>query len=421
LKILFISNHFSLPNQAGAPRPWKVAHYLRSLGHEVTIITNRRHYFDENIEVGGTKHTTPQIVQGIKIVGVETTAGRRKCLIKRLLNYFSFSYMSYLVGRKIEKPDVIIVGTPPLIVPLTGLLLAKKHKAFTVLEIRDLFPETAVALGKVKNKMVQFLWEWWENFLRKRYDHIVAVVPRIRKSLLEKGFPQKKVTTITNGFDPDNLQEERHLTTELVNYFNDNKNKFIVAYGGGMGYAINLLTVIQAAERLKEKKSILFVFFGEGERKAFYLDYVRERGLVNCRFFPAQPRNIINLVFKTVNGLVHSFIDNDFFKCALPNKIFEYHGAGKPIIFAGVGDTADLIRKAGSGIVVNPENAQEMADAVLFLSSHPEKAQAMGEAGRAYISEHYRRDVVFQKWDKILEMVERAPSISSETNLLRVA
>jgi len=401
MNILFISNHFSLPDQPGAPRPWKVAHYLRSLGHDVTVITNRRHYLDENIKVGGRKHATPQVVEGIKIIGVETTVGRRKSLIKKLLNYFSFSYMSYLVGRKIEKPDVIIVGTPPLIVPLTGLLLAKKHKAFTILEIRDLFPETAVVLGKLKNKMVQSLWEWWENLLRKRYDHIVAVVPRIRESLLEKGFPKEKVTTITNGFDVEH-NGACALPSELEDFFQKYSDKYVVVYAGGMGYNNNLMTMLEAANLCRDDDSIVFALFGEGELKPHYTQYAREKNLSNCFFFTLQSRKVINEVFRRSGALAQSFLDTEFHKCIFSNKIFEYHGAAKPVIFAGRGDSANLILEAGSGLVVEPENPQEFADAVKYLALHRDEAQHMGFSGHKYILKYYPREKVFEAWNVVL-------------------
>lgn len=404
MKILLVSNHFSLPHQPGAPRPWKVAHYLKTLGHDVTVITNRRHYFDENIEIGGTKHETPQVVEGIKIIGIRTTSGRRKSLFKRLLNYFSFSYMSYFVGSKIEKPDVIIVGTPPLLVPLTGLLLGKKHKAFTILEVRDLYPETAVALGKLKNRMVQSIWEWWENVLRKRYDHIVAVVPRIRKSLLEKGFPSEKVTTITNGFDVEH-NEVCTLPSEIELFFQEHSDRFIIVYGGGMGYANNLMTILEAADLCKDENSIIFALFGEGEQKSRYVRYAREQKLSNCFFFGLQSRKVVNEIFRRSGALVQSFLDTEFHKCVFSNKIFEYHGAARPIVYAGRGDSAELIGKAGSGLVVEPENPQALLEAVKYLASHPKESEAMGHSGYEYIMQHYLREKVFEAWNDVLRHV----------------
>lgn len=406
MKILFISNHFSLPDQPGAPRPWKIAGYLQSRGHEVVVITNRRHYFDEQIEVGGPDIHRPQVVDGVQIIGVQTSTGRRSSLFKRLLNYCSFSYQAYQMGKKIESPDIIIVGTPPLLVPLSGLLLGKKHDSFTVLEIRDLYPETARVLGKVGNKATLFLWEKWENFLRKRYDHLVAVVPRIRKALLQKGFPPEKVTTISNGFDVEYSNETPTLPDGLGDFFAKHSERFMVAYGGGMGYAINLLTVIQAAELCRKESELLFLFFGDGEKKAQYIEYIEQKGLENVFFFPPQSRVVINRVFRRVDALVHSFFDSEFFDCAFPNKIFEYHGAGKPIVFGGRGDTADLIRAAGSGIVVEPENSGQMAEAFRFLAANPKQAAGMGQAGLSYISNNYRRDAVFKKWDFLLKDIE---------------
>lgn len=402
MNILYISNHLSLPDEPGAPRPWKVALYLHLLGHEVTVITNRRHYFDENISFDRARYLRPQVIQGVKIVGVETTPGRRKSLTKRLFNYFSFSFMSYWVGKKLNRPDIIIVGTPPLIVPLTGWLLGKKFRASTILEVRDLFPETAVSLGKVKRKEVVYFWELWENFLRKRYDHIVAVVPGIKEALLKKGFPKENVTTITNGFD---IEQKKSCTLPYIlkHFFQEQSDRFIVVYGGGMGYGNNLFTIVQAAELCSNDKNLVFAFFGEGEQKREYVKYVKQKGLKNIFFFPPQQRLVINQVFRLASALVHSFSNSDLFRYALPNKIFEYHGAGKPIVFAGKGDTADLIRMAGSGIVVEPENPQEMAQALRHLAANPEKARSMGEAGLVYIQKHYQRQVIFLEWANVLE------------------
>jgi len=357
---------------------------------------------DEHIKIGGLKATKPQLMDGIKIVGVQTTVGRRKSLLKRFINYISFSYMSYLVGYRIEKPDIIIVGTPPLIVPLTGLLLGWKHKAYTILEIRDLYPETAVVLEKVRNKTIQFLWESWENLLRKKYNHIVAVVPRIKMSLVKKGFVPDKISTIINGFDIEN-DETCVLPNEIEDFFIKNSKKYVIIYGGGMGHGINLKTVIQAGEICQENSKIIIALFGEGDLKNQYIEYVNKKGLANIFFFSAQTRKVINEVFRRADALVHSFINNDFFKCALPNKIFEYHGSGNPIVFAGKGDTADLINEAGSGIVVEPENPKQMAEAFQYLANNREDGIQMGKSGSVYIKKYYRRETTFAKWQKIIE------------------
>lgn len=405
MKILFLTNAFSFPNQPGMPRPFKIAQYLVRHGHQVTVITNQRHYIDEKIRVADDNKNF-EFLGGIRIIGVETTHGRRKSLGRRLLNYVSFSVAAFQAGIKLEKYDIVLTGTPPpLAVPLAGLALAKKHKAFSILEIRDLYPETAVALGQLRNRWLIRFWRFWEQYLRMRFDHVVGVVPGIRDKLIKRNFPANRVTTITNGYDWES-EKSFYLPVALEKSLPKAPPNFLVLYGGSMGYASNLLPVLQAAESLRDE-NIKFAFFGKGEKRIFYEDYVRKKGLENCLFFSPQPRNVISEVYKRSSALIHSYIDSEFFAYALPNKIFDYHGAGKPIVFAGMGDTADLIRTAGSGIVVNPEDPERLAQAIKFLSVNPSEAKKMGESGKKYITEHYNRERVFSHWNKLISIAER--------------
>jgi putative colanic acid biosynthesis glycosyltransferase WcaI len=403
MNVLFISNHFSLPGQPGAPRPWAVARYLSRRGHKVTVITNKRHYLDENIKIGGEgADIIEEIVEGVRIISVETTPGRRKSLAKRLINYGSYTLQTLRVSMRLEVQDVIIVGTPPLLVPLTGILAGIKHRAMTILEIRDIYPETAVALGKIKSTLLIRIWDWFENCIRKKYDHIVAVVPRIRQILLEKDFSGNRVSTITNGYERE-TDDIENLPDSLENFWKHHFHKFKVVYGGGMGHGINLMTVLEVAKECRGNSDIIFLFFGEGDLKGRYERFAADHALANTFFFPPQKRTVIKEVFKRADALVHSFIADDFFRCALPNKIFEYHAAGKPILFAGVGDTADLINRAGSGIVVEPENVGQLKAALLQLVNNPDMADKMGSSGSVYIRKHYDRMAIFKKWDSILE------------------
>lgn len=376
--------------------------YLSSLGHEVTVIINRRHYFDERIEAGKQGWTDwLKDEKNIRIISVTTTPGRRKNLIRRFINYLSFSFNAFKAGMIEAQPDVILVGTPPLVVPLIGILLGKYHSAFTILEIRDLYPETAKALGKLKNRFIEYLWEMWENLMRNHYDRIVAVVPDIRDSLIDKGFSDSKIYLITNGYDQDN-DKPCNLPETIETFFVNNKEKFIVTYGGGMGYGNNLKTILEAAVHCKEKTKIVFAFFGEGELKQEYIRFLKAQKLNNCFFFDIQSRQVINAVYRRSSALIQSFWNNRFHRCVFTNKIFEYHGAGKPILFAGSGITANLIKNANSGIVVEAENPEALAKAISFLAGNPEKARQMGLSGKNYIYKHYRREIAFKRWDSLL-------------------
>jgi len=404
MKILYLTNHFALSSHPGAARPWKVAQYLRKLGHDITVITNHRHYLNENIKVGNTDISNPFVVDGVEIIGVHTTSGRRKTIGKRILNYLSFAIGALLVGLKLDKNRIIISGTPPLLAPLTGILLGFYWNAYMVLEVRDLHPEKAIALGKLNSRFLILLWRGYELFLRNLYDHIVAVEPSTKKALLKKCKYRHKVTLITNGFDLEQL-EEIALPRDLDDVFNKYREWTKVVYGGGMGFG-NYLTPIIDAAYLVQREKIVFLLFGEGELKAKYKMAINKRGLENVLIFSAQSRKVIAQVFRQADILAYSAMKNKFFDGLLTNKIFEYHGAAKPIVFSGRGTMAKMIQTAGSGIVVVPEKHVDLAEAIKYLSKNQDAAEKMGLAGRSYILKYFQRDVVFLGWKKVIDLAE---------------
>jgi glycosyltransferase involved in cell wall biosynthesis len=356
---------------------------------------------DETITVDANASKEYLLRKKIKIYSVETSSGRRKNFKRRLINYLSFSVSALRVSYKLPKQDLVIVGTPPLIVPIAGLLISLKHRAHSVLEIRDLYPETAVALGKLKCKLLIRLWERVENMVRSQYDQIVSVVPGITRTLEKKGFSSSKIYTITNAYDAyENYSVV--LPNRVRQLFDNNEGKYIFVYAGGMGYSNNLKTILEAAYLCQKDPSILFVFFGEGELKNGYLKLLKKKNITNCLFFPLVSREIINVVFRKSYALMQAFWDSEFHKCIFTNKIFEYHGAGRPIVFAGNGDSAELVQIAKSGLVVEAEDPEAFADAVLQLVSDRNLAEQMGQSGKQYITRHYAREEVFEKWQHVL-------------------
>lgn len=405
MKILLVFNNLTPPEQPGLPRPYEIAAFLRDEGHDVTAIASCRNYLDDSIQSWAPG---VNLYQGLKVIGVVTTMGRRKSLLRRLRNYLSFSWKALMTGLRLpDRQNVVVTATPPLVVPLTGLLLGWKHGARTILDIGDLYPETAVALRKVTNPVLIKAWGLFESTLRKRYDHLVACVPHIYDTLLAQGHPAHRVTLVPNGVD---LSGNADVSAPpwLLDEFASLQGSFKVIYGGVMGYGVNLKTVLEAAALLRDKDGIVFMFFGNGELRQEYERYVAERHLANCRFYDPQPRDVIKDVFRRAGALIHSYYDDGFFEGALPNKIFDYHGSGRPVIFAGRGSSAELIEHAGSGVVVPPERADKMAEAIEALAGDTELADRMGRQGRQFVTENYARRTLFLRWNHILNRIVEA-------------
>src|SRR5262249_48424212 len=143
------------------------------------------------------------------------------------------------------------------------------------------------------------------------------------------------------------------------------QGKFVVLYTGKFGQANDMFTILRAAKRLVDRSTeIRFAFIGEGEKRAEYEQFVEHEDLTNFELLGG-------LTGDTARGYIHAaqlgvqaFCNNSFWRCALSTKIFDYMLAEKPIVFAGEGDTADLIQAARAGIAVTPEDHCALADAI---------------------------------------------------------
>jgi len=400
MHILYITNHFSLPDQPGAPRPWQVARHLQKQGYFVTVLTNRRHYLDESIHINNQTICKNDEHERIDIIGVETIPGRRKSLSHRVVNYFIFSLKILLRGLNLSKIDAVIAGTPPIFTPIAGRLIGWRHHAFTILEIRDLHPEKAVAVQAIRSNYLICLWRFYEFIMRNVYHHLVAVEPSTHRRLLEKGFSFNKLTLIPNGIDEEHMRP-RPLPDFLKVQFLRYKNWTIVTYGGGLGIGNFLHPVFEAADLCRHEQVVFFIF-GEGEMKNEYMAYVNNKKLQNVCFFPLQTRQIINEVFRRSTVLIYSVRKDIFFDGLMTNKIFEYLASGRPIVFSGKGDMAKIIRDARAGICVDPEDPYKIDQAVRFLIKNPASGDLMGQNGKLYVVKHHLRNKIFNKWRKVL-------------------
>lgn len=405
-RVLFLSYHLPTPEEAGAGRPWAEATLLRESGHDVTVLTAGTHYLSGESNRRGKGLWSEETRDGLRIIKTWAPSGFRKSMARRLLNYAAYAGLALLKGLAL-RADYVFMGTDPLFIIPVGFLIARLRKARLVLDERDLFPDTAIALGYMHPGFATNLLEKWHNLVRRSAWHIIAATPGIKRMLVEKGIAGDKVTVMVNAFPPPALftaegTEPSARRAEAPkagppapsDTLADLGSGFVALYGGGMGLANELMTVIRAAAHLQaEGIPVTFLFVGEGDRKKEYIAYCQENKISNCRFLSALPRSAMSSVLARADVCIHSLQANPFWRCALSSKVFDYLAYGKPLVFAGEGDIVDLIHASGGGIAVPPENPEAFAAAIRRLYNDPELRRRMGVSAREYIKDHFSRDV----------------------------
>lgn len=393
MRILFLTYHFPTPDQSGAGRPWNTASLLRDLGHEAIIVTAGTHYLTgEDIRRNRRGLSSEENVGGFHVVKTYSPPDYRRSVARRLVNYLAFAAGAVLAGLRQCDIDAVLVATDPIFIMPVAYLLSLIKRAPLILDERDVYPDTAIALGVLKSPTVICILDWWHNFMCRKAPAILAATPGIKRILLNKGVQGKKVFVLPNVRAISPLADACRIRKEIRTRC-DWESKFLVLYAGNFGQANDIMTILKAAISLSEPCPwIHFVFIGAGEKKAQYMTFCREEGLPNVDFLAAMPWLELRGYLAAADVTVHAFPDVTFWDCTLASKIFDYLWAAKPVLFCGRGDTADLLDISGAGEAIQPGEPEALSRSIARLSQMPSAAKEMGERGYQYVVEHFSTD-----------------------------
>ena len=393
MNILCLTFHLPLPEEPGAFRPWMEARLMRDLGHSVTVVTSAIQYMSgEDLRGGKRGWCTEEHRDGIRILRVWGVRNYRANLWRRLLHYLTYAGLAGIASlARAGKAERVFIGTDPIFVTPIARLVARIKGAGLVLDERDLYPETALALGVLKPGVLSSIISAWQRSMRKRARRILAATPGIQARLLELGVPAERVRLLYNAdayLDARSTEVDREMAGKrLLEHYAPKDAKFIVVYAGGMGRANDVDTLLNAAELLHDERDIGFVLAGDGERRVDYEHRIRKAGL-NAVMTGPLPRDKARQIILGACACAHMYPKQPLFAGALASKTLDYMALGKPVVFCGEGDTVDVIRAAGGGICCPPGDAKGLAEALRWLREHPEDCQRMGQAGRKWFADN---------------------------------
>jgi len=379
--IVFFSHHFPTPDQPGAARPWEFADALAAGGHSVTVVASAAHYMQSEFDSDADGLWSKQSVDEFELVRVRSVGQYRGGLAMRLCDYALYSVLAFVYAVTDRDIDTVVTGTPPPFHLPVIYFFAVAAGARFVLDVRDLYPETAVALGLIKRRSIEWVYQQYEQWIWRRADALVVPSEPMVDTLCEAGVSRDRINVVHNAYNSATIDPDG--SEVAVPKWDD---EFVVAYTGGMGYAPDILTVLDAAARVRDQ-DIRFVFLGDGERKAEYQRRCERQGLDNCTFLQPVPRREVGAYIDRADACVHALPDEDVWELALPNKVFEYMRHGKPVVFAGYGATAELLENVGCGIAVPPGDDAALADAIERLSIKTELTVSMAATAEAYMFE----------------------------------
>lgn len=373
-------------------------------GHQVTVVTCAPNHPQGRVYEGYRNRIYQRETKdGINVVRVWTFVTANEGFLKRTLNYISYMCSACMVSLFLPKADIVLSTSPQFFNGLAGYVVSKLRRIPWVLEIRDLWPESIVAVGAIKSPVIISLLEWIERFAYRKTDRIVPVTDSFKTYMLGKGIQAGKITVVKNGVDLAQYAPRDGASTLAEEL--GIKGKFVVSYFGTHGMAHHLETIFHAASRLSSSKHIVFLMVGDGAERQALLQMRDDMALGNVMMLDQQPKSRMRDFWALSDISLVLLKKSDLFKTVIPSKIFESLAMAKPIILGVEGESADILRAAKAGICIEPEQADDLAAQVLELSQNAERCRQLGRNGRRYVMEHFDRIVLARKLASVLETV----------------
>ena len=307
--------------------------------------------------------------------------------VLRGLDQFASAFLTLLAGLSLPPFDVALVYSPPLPLALAALGLGRLRRRPVVVNVQDLFPQSAVDLGVLRQPLLIQIFRSMEFFLYRHADLITVHSPGNQRYILDAGGKPEKVTVIPNWIDTEAIRpacRNNGLRAGL-----GLKEQFVVSFAGIMGYSQDLETVLHSAKILKDHPDIVFLMVGDGVEKPKLLQFARNNSLDNVFFLPMQPKAKYPEVL-AASDLCLVTLRQEVQTPVVPSKILSIMAAGRPVLASLPldGDAPRLINEAGCGIVIPPQEPSIMARTILDLCRDSESRAQMGNQARQYAEQH---------------------------------
>lgn len=405
MRVLIYSYNYH-PEPIGiAPLMTELAEGLARRGHQVRVVTGMPNYPQRQIYPGyrGKFYVTEQR-RGVQIQRCYLWTRPEPGLGDRILLDLSFVCTSLAQALRGPRPDVILMTSPPLPVVLPAVLLSHLYSCPIVLNLQDILPDAAIRLGLLNNKLLTRLLQQLEAFAYEQATAISVISPQFHHNLERKGADLSKICCISNWIDLSFFRPSAVLG-EAFRRSHQLQDKFVLLYSGNIAHSQGLETLLQAAQLLEPLRSIALVIVGELKAIGRLKNWCHRHQISgsNIHFLALQPREQLPALLSAADvGLVIQRRHVTDFN--MPSKTQLLMASALPIVASVHVESAaaDALRQSQGGLIVEPEQAPALAQAIAHLYHHPDQAQGMGQRNRAFAEAYYGLEQALDRYETLL-------------------
>jgi glycosyltransferase involved in cell wall biosynthesis len=404
MHILFLTDNFPPEVNAPASRTFEHCREWVRAGHAVTVITGAPNFPTGKVYAGYRNRLwQSETMDGIRVIRVLTYITANEGFARRILDYMSFMAAAVLAAPFVPRPDLVIGTSPQFFTACAAYLVSRLRRIPFVFELRDIWPESVKAVGAMGDSAVIRLLEKIEMFLYRKAARIVSVTASFKKTLVARGIDSDKIDVVTNGVDLSRFRpmpKDARLVEQL-----GLEGKFVAGYIGTHGMAHALETILEAADACRRNghgDGFRFILLGHGARKAELMEQARAMQLDNVLFLDSVPKEEVPRYWSLLDASIIHLRKTPLFTTVIPSKLFEGMGMGIPVLHGVAGESAEIVKKEGGGLIFEPENSQELVDQLVRLQKD---GALLGQFRRQCRNSaaNYQRSVMAERMAKVLE------------------
>ena len=411
MRVIVLSQHYP-PESGGAQnRIHSLVAALISGGHDVVVITAVPNHPDGVVHSGYRGRARfVEMRDGARVVYVWMFTSSTGGALSRVVGYGSYVAMSFVASLSERGPvDVVLGSSPPLTVGIAAWLVARTKRAPYVFDVRDLWPDVAIAMGELRGRFAIRLTRGIERFIYRRAAAITAVTKAFVDVIAGRTDRRKTVMLVRNGSSLVGVASENRAVPLRQEVASD--GELLVGYVGQLGLAQSLDHVLDAAETLQDDDvACHFVFVGSGPREAHLRQEVERRGMRNVSMIGRVPQGEAVAWMQACDVLLATLAPDPVYESFVPSKIYDAMALGRPVLLSVPGESRSIVEDAGAGWYYEPGDAHSLVDLVRSLVDHPDVIPPAGEAGRRYAARNVDRAEQGERMERLLVEVAQSHS-----------
>lgn len=396
-KILVVCQHYYPENFQITP----ICEQLVKDGYDVTILTGLPNYPTGIVPDEYKKGHRDEIINGVHVVrGYEI--GRRKGPLWLAINYVSFT-LSFLHKVNVLSGDfdiVLVYQLSPVLMALPGIKYANKHKVPLMIYCCDLWPESMKMYIKNEKNILFRIMKRMSQKVYSRAD-VLAIQSKSFIDYMEQ----------THGIKRDKMiympafADETYLETDFTS--DDNLVDFV--FLGNLGIAQNLISVLEAVNKIKDVPNFKVHFVGDGSCLGQMKEFVNNNGLEDIvQFYGRRPVEEMPKFYKLADACLVSLKADNATGLTLPSKVQGYMAAGLPIIGMIDGSAQEVIAEAKCGLCVNADDVDGFARVMKNFIENKEEYRDFGLNGRKYFKDNFNKRKLLDSIEKSIDnLIER--------------